>query len=74
MPLTIETNYTHDILTKAAARCLRHRTGNWWETSMLPCGDTFREAEQFTSKADNVDAMSPEHAACFLLLVGEALR
>lgn len=39
---------------------------------MLPCGDTFRAVEQFTAQDDDVDTMSPDHAAYFLLLVGEA--
>lgn len=74
MPDRIATSPISKTLVGAAAACIEHRTGEWWSLAVLPCTEIFQVVEQFTGRHDEVETMSPEHAAYFLLLAGEAIH
>jgi hypothetical protein len=57
-------------LRLSAARCIVHRTPDWWSTTMTE-PEEFEEANLWASRRG--DLASPEEAANFLLLVAEAI-
>jgi hypothetical protein len=69
-----ETNPIRASLMAAACICIEYQTGEWTSVGIVPCEETFRNVEAFTSSADAVEVMSPDHAAYLLLLVRETIH
>lgn len=68
----IQTEPVQASLWAAAAACITYSTGDWWESSIIACGDTFAVIDSYLFNDDAAENMDPEAAAFLLLLVREA--